>query len=112
MGSRLKTLGFVFIAAACATLAGSPGIAQEEVQKAGADASGRGGTGGGPTKSGSDTKGSDTSPTGESGAGPNHPQDNDAARNRASTQVWPSKHGNEPRVYSTPQAVKAPARKR
>src|ERR1700730_15197910 len=98
MGSRLKTLGFVFIAAACATLAGSPGIAQEEAHKAGAEAMGGGGTGGGLTKNGSDTKGSDTSPTGEGGAGQNHPHHGHAPRKRRPTHVGPGKQGNERRV--------------
>jgi hypothetical protein len=111
MGSRLKTLGFVFIAAACATLAGSPGIAQEEVQKAGADASGGGGTGGGPTRNGSDTKGSDTSPTGEGGAGQNHPHDGDALRSSTSTHVGPSKQGSELGVDSSRKGVNAPTGK-
>jgi len=112
MDSRLNKLGLVFAATVCAALAGSPGIAQEDVQKAGADLSGGGGVGaGGPTRSGADTKGSDTSAAGDRGAGQNHPHDNDTLRTDAPPHGGPGKPGNEPGADASRKGVNAPTGK-
>jgi hypothetical protein len=95
-----RAIRFVLAAAACAALAGSPSMAQQETAGAGGEASVGGGS---VTKGGSDSRSGDTGLRGDGGASDNRRRD-DGASNRPVT----ARSGKESGIDASRQGRNGP----